>query len=106
MTRTPLPEKPTLPEVQAFVAALVEEKGWSKDRNEMFVLLTEEVGELAKEVRKAWKHGDDATRASAAAEMADVFLYLADLANSFGIDLETAVRDKVAFNDARKEFGH
>ena len=106
MSRRPLSEEPTLAEFQAFIAALVEEKGWTKDPNEIFVLLTEEVGEVAKEVRHSWKRGADEVRPAVAAELADVFMYLADLANAYGVDLEKAVREKVAFNDTRKVFGH
>lgn len=102
----PLPDKPTLAEFQAFVAALVEEKGWTKDPDEIFVLLTEEVGEVAKEVRRSWKRGAEGVRPEIAAELADVLMYVADLANAYGVDLETAVRDKVAFNETRKVFGH
>lgn len=104
-TKQRLSEKPTLAEFQTFIAELVEEKGWSKDPNEIFVLLNEEVGELAKELRRSWKKGMDGVRPQAAAELADVFMYLADLANAFGVDLEQAVRDKVAFNETRKEYG-
>lgn len=104
-TKTRLSEKPTLGEFQSFIAALVAEKGWSKDPNEVFVLLNEEVGELAKELRRSWKKGMDEVRPQAAAELADVFLYVADLANLLGVDLEQALRDKIAFNETRKEFG-
>lgn len=106
MPQRPLGEKPTLAELQSFVAALVAEKGWSKDPNEILILLTEEVGEVAKEVRHSWKRGHDAVRPAIGAEMADVLMYLLDLANTYGVDLEQAMRDKVAVNDTRTEFGH
>lgn len=106
MPKRALAEQPTLAEFQAFIAALVEEKGWTKDPDEIFVLLNEEVGEVAKELRHSWKKGMDGVRPAAASELADVFMYLIDLANAFGVDLEKAVRDKVAYNDTRKEFGH
>ncbi|MEY4745011.1 MAG: hypothetical protein RL272_956 [Candidatus Parcubacteria bacterium] len=102
----PLGEKPTLADHQAFIAALVAEKGWTADPDKIFVLLSEEVGELAKELRRSWKRGMDGVRPEAASELADVFMYLVDLANAFGVDLEQAVREKIAYNDARKEFGH
>ena len=100
-----LSDKVTLPELQMFIAALVERKGWSKDPNEIFVLLTEEVGEVAKEIRRTWKKGADEVRPALAAELADVLFYVADLANIHGIDLAQAVRDKVAFNETRTHFG-
>jgi len=101
---TPMPqikEKPTLAEWQVFVRELVAEKGFTEDPNEIFVLFTEEVGELAKELRKKWKYGAEGVRESAEGEFADVFMYLLDLANHFGVDLEAALRRKVAKNDGR-----
>jgi NTP pyrophosphatase (non-canonical NTP hydrolase) len=95
----------TLPELQTFIAALVDKKGWSKDPNEIFVLLTEEVGEVAKEIRRTWKQGAVAVRPSLAAELADVLFYVANLASIHGIDLAKAVRDKAAFNETRTHFG-
>lgn len=100
-----LSEKVTLPELQSFIATLIKEKGWSTDPNEIFVLLTEEVGEVAKEVRRTWKKGVADVRPALAAELADVLFYVADLANVHGIDLAQAVRDKVAFNETRTHFG-
>lgn len=102
----PLSEKPTLTELQEHIRAVVAQKGWSTDPNEIFVLFTEEVGELAKELRRAWKHGNGAVRENAAAELADVLMYLLDLANTFDVDLEQAMRKKLAYNETRTDFGH
>ncbi len=100
MTQPILPERPTLAELQAFIRGLVEEKHWTKDPNEVFVRFAEEVGELAKELRKRWKIGPAAS-VSAAGELADVLMYLCDLANHFDVDLEKAVRDKLKENEGR-----
>jgi NTP pyrophosphatase (non-canonical NTP hydrolase) len=105
VTVAKLPDGATLPELQAFIAALVAEKGWTTDANELFVLLNEEVGEVAKEIRRTWKNGVDANRDALASELADVLFYLADIANVHGIDLAKACRDKAAFNETRKTFG-
>jgi len=96
-----LKDKPTLAELQTFIRELVAEKDFTQDPNEIFVLLTEEMGELAKELRKKWKYGADGVRETAEGEFADVLMYLMDLANHFGVDLEQAVRHKVAANDGR-----
>ena len=49
-----LQEKPTLGDLQRYVAEVCQERGWTKDTPaEKFVLFVEEVGELAKETRKA-----------------------------------------------------
>ncbi|OGL75006.1 hypothetical protein A3C96_00085 [Candidatus Uhrbacteria bacterium RIFCSPHIGHO2_02_FULL_60_10] len=95
-----LTTKPTLAEWQAYVKEMIDERHFTKDPNEVFVLFAEEVGELAKELRKKWKYGAG-TADSAAGELADVFMYLADLANHFGVDLETALRAKLAANEKR-----
>ncbi len=100
MSLTALPEKPTLTELQAHIKGLVDEKHWTKDPNEVFVRFAEEVGELAKELRKKWKLGPAAS-ATAAGELADVLFYLCDLANHFDVDLERAVRGKLRENEGR-----
>ena len=97
-----LPAKPTLADWQTFVKEMVAEKRFATDPNEVFVLFAEEVGELAKELRKRWTLGADGVRDTAPGELADVFMYLLDLANHFDADLEKAVRDKVAANANRK----
>jgi NTP pyrophosphatase (non-canonical NTP hydrolase) len=98
-----MPDRATLADWQERIRRVVAEKGWSTDANEIFVLFTEEVGELAKELRRTWKRGKTAeVREAAAAELADVFMYLVDLANQFDVDLDAAVRKKMAFNDTRE----
>ena len=105
VTQTKLPAQPTLAELQTFIAALVARRGWTTDANEIFTLFTEEVGEVAKEIRRTWKDGVDPHRAALGAELADVLFYVADLANVHGIDLAAAVADKAAFNETRADFG-
>lgn len=100
MSTPALPERPTLADWQAFIRQLVDDKHWTKEPNEVFIRFAEEVGELAKEMRKKWKLGP-AAAPTAAGELADVFMYLADLANHFGVDLETAVRGKLDQNEKR-----
>ena len=100
-----LPEHATLKDHQACIRRIVEDKGWTTDPNELFVLLTEEVGELAKEVRKGWTYGKDKVREEAAEELADVFMYLVDIANHFDVDLDAAVRKKITRNEDR-EWNH
>lgn len=48
-----LPGHPTLPELQIYMDETCKERGWTKDSYaEKFLLFTEEVGELAKAIRK------------------------------------------------------
>ena len=72
------------------------ERGWVKDTYaEKFLLFTEEVGELAKAMRKTaglYKEKAKAKNFELEEEFADVLSYLLDLANYFQIDLEKAFR--------------
>lgn len=97
---TPLPNTPaSIAQWQQFIKDACTELGWNKNSHlEIFLLLTEEVGELAQAVRyhtalhtPAHKQAD---KQAIAAELADVFNYLADIANYFDIDLEAALHQK------------
>ena len=96
---------PTLGDLQRYLAAVCEERGWTKDSpSEKFVLFIEEVGELAKEMRKtAGLYAEAAKQRdiSLEEEFADVLSYLLDLANCYGVDLEAAFRAKELVNQGR-----
>lgn len=100
-----LSENPTLQELQRYIAEVCQERGWTKDSPpEKFVLFIEEVGELAKAMRKAAGLYQEQARQrdiSLEEEFADVLSYLLDLANCFQIDLERAFREKEKVNQAR-----
>lgn len=100
-----LSENPTLQELQRYIAEVCQERGWTKDSPpEKFVLFIEEVGELAKAMRKdAGLYQEQARQRdiSLEEEFADVLSYLLDLANCFQIDLERAFREKEQVNQAR-----
>lgn len=84
----------TLKEMQAEIAELSAERGWDKNTiTEEFLLFVEEVGELAKEIRKLEKMHLDIRKAHEAdleGECADVLNYILGLANKLGVDLEEA----------------
>ncbi|HVU66055.1 MAG TPA: MazG nucleotide pyrophosphohydrolase domain-containing protein [Ktedonobacteraceae bacterium] len=96
---------PTLPELQRYMDEICQERGWTRDTYaEKFLLFTEEVGELAKAIRKARGLYQEEARpklVSLEEEFADVLSYLLDLANCFQIDLETAFREKERVNATR-----
>ena len=95
----------TLPEYQALVKRLVVERGFEDEAvTEVFTLLVEEVGELAKAIRKANGQKVDKTRKQheVAEEAADVFWLLVDLCNRMDIDLAQAFVDKEKKNRKRK----
>lgn len=100
-----LKDDPTLKELQRYLALVCQERGWTKDSpSEKFVLFIEEVGELAKAMRKtAGLYTEQAKQRdiSLEEEFADVLSYLLDLANCFQVDLEEAFRAKEQINQAR-----
>lgn len=67
------------------------------------MLFLEECGELAKATRKIEKiHSDkNSEQFKVASEAADVFMYLLDICNKLGIDLEQAFREKEEVNKKR-----
>lgn len=102
-----LPEKPTLKDLQNHIKDIGEERGWDKNNYlEIFLLLSEEIGELAKSIRNyaglyTEKSKED-NKFEIEEEFADVLNYLFDLANCFDIDLEKAFREKDRINAHRK----
>lgn len=101
-----LPDQPTLADLQRYVEQVCQERGWTKDNYaEKFLLFMEEIGELAKAIRKAAGLYDEQAKPKTAnleEEFADVLSYLLDLANYFDIDLEKAFRDKERINEMRR----
>lgn len=99
-----LPTNPTLKDYQQLIRTLVVERGFDTETiPEVYMLLGEEVGELAKAIRKS--HGmkvDDASKKhDVEEEAADVLWLLIDLCNRLDIDLEQAFRDKERKNQNR-----
>ena len=105
----PIPEaEASLGHWQSYVGKLVKARGWDKcSELEVFLLFSEEVGELAKAFRHhrelfQEKDKDKDTKHELALEMADVLSYLFDLAERLDIDLTAAAREKEAINRGRQ----
>ncbi len=100
-----LKEKPTLPDIQEYIKEVCKERNWDKNNHlEIFLLFTEEIGELAKAIRKHQGLYDEKAKeknVNLEEEFADVFSYLLDLANYFNVDLEKAFRNKDKINSSR-----
>lgn len=109
------PELMTLPALQAHVDAVCRHFGWDESSNEKcFLLLIEEVGELAKAMRKSMGfaieqnnpdkpvQSAEAVQANLAEEFADVLNYFVELASRFNVDLEQAYKDKLMSNLQRQ----
>jgi NTP pyrophosphatase (non-canonical NTP hydrolase) len=102
-----LPSSPTLLQLQAYVQQMCKDRGWDQASDlEIFLLFSEEVGELAKAIRKKRElfseKGKEGKDFGLAEEFADVLSYLLDLANRFEVDLEQAFREKEALNASRE----
>jgi NTP pyrophosphatase (non-canonical NTP hydrolase) len=91
----------TLSDVQQAIDTLIKDEWNSNYWSPLSSLarLTEEVGELAREINHTY--GEKPKKASEsedsiAAEMGDILFILASLANSIGVDLDTAFEDVMA----------
>lgn len=95
-------------QVQEYIKKVIELRGFSEQNVEStMLLLTEEVGELAKAIRK------DRTSMSIdeskiknydtiESEVADIFIVLCNICNKLNIDLFSAIKEKEKENIKRK----
>lgn len=104
-----LSKTPTLAELQVHIDDFCKEKGWDGNSIEqVFLLLTEEVGELARSIRKVTNFGKEsnidteAEKVNLEEELADCLNYLMEVANRFDVDLATAYKNKFEKNLNRK----
>lgn len=113
-----LPADGRLPTFQAFHRQLDAAKKFEPDLFFNYILLTEEMGEIARELAKIWRDtaqyradgrtAEDAHhqalekhRAALRSELADLLAYTLKLANDAGIDLEQAYLEKMRQNISR-----
>jgi NTP pyrophosphatase (non-canonical NTP hydrolase) len=99
-----LPDMPTLADYQKLGKQLIIERGFDNETvPEVFTIFVEEVGELAKAIRKAngQKTDKNSKHHDVEEEAADVFWLLIDLCNRLDIDLEKAFREKEEKNKTR-----
>ncbi|MCF6240890.1 MAG: hypothetical protein L3J74_06040 [Bacteroidales bacterium] len=101
-----LKENAQLIDYQNYIKNIAKERGWDKNNVlEIFLLFSEEVGELAKAIRNRTNLYHEPEKKYKKNELehefADVFSYLLDLANQFDIDLDKAFRAKDEENKKR-----
>ena len=104
MTRAGLPTLPprlTLPALQDYVRDMVEARGFIKNPNKIFILLVEEVGELATEFKHRTYYPERFDRRNLSHELIDILLYLVDLANGFSVELAGLWPEHERKNDVR-----
>ena len=103
-----LNESNTLPEIQNYIKEVIKIRGFDEQEIEKtMLLLLEEVGELAKSIRKnAIDMNIDKNKLnhydSIESEVADVFIVLNSVCNKLNIDLYKALKDKEEENIKRK----
>jgi NTP pyrophosphatase (non-canonical NTP hydrolase) len=100
----PIDAATTLGELQDYVRQFATERGFDDESVEQkFVLLVEEVGELAKAIRTTAgvKFADDTRRTTLKEELADVQLLLLNIANTLAIDMSRALEEKEVKNRKR-----
>jgi NTP pyrophosphatase (non-canonical NTP hydrolase) len=107
-----------LPDFQRFHRALDQEKGFIADLFFNYICLTEEVGDLGRVLKQAWRLQDrllsqagnrqeahdrakETAQAELQEELADTLAYLLKIANDAGIDLESAYLKKMGQNRQR-----
>jgi deoxyadenosine/deoxycytidine kinase/NTP pyrophosphatase (non-canonical NTP hydrolase) len=95
-----------LGDFQQFHRQLDHEKQFPTDPYFNFMLLQEEIGELASALARRWVADaagrPDRASASVREELADVLAYVIKLANHAGIDLEAAYLEKMRLNTERR----
>lgn len=99
-----LKENPTLVDLQSYVSAMEQERGFAgQDVLQKCLLLGEEVGELFKAIRKRQQMSiDPLSKVSQVEdELADLLVMMCAVANRMGVDLEQAFRAKEEVNKRR-----
>jgi len=94
-----------LHELQNLVAQIRKERGFTMEPTRIFTLLNEEIGEVAKELKRTWSPNYDSfSKENLKEELADVLVCLLALANQFEINLEQALIDKLIAKDSQREW--
>ena len=102
-----LTDKSAINEIQSYIKEVMQIRGFNKEKSsDKILLLVEEVGELAKAIRKNEKKlGIDKTKeynySSIESEIADVFIVLLSICDILNIDLLKAFLNKEEENIKR-----
>lgn len=103
MTSLPRPGS-SIPTYQQYVKKVLGERGFDDETiTEKYMLFVEEVGELARAIRKhaGVKMASDTSVATLLDEAGDVLILYLDLCNQLGIDAEEALLHKEKKNSKR-----
>ncbi len=101
-----LSKETTVEELQKYIKDMIEVRNFRTSLVERMVLLTEEIGELAKEVRKTDNNllvdVNKNYNSSLENEITDVFICLMGMYEQLDIDLVQALKNKEEINFKRK----
>ena len=100
-----LNEQSALKDLQLYVSEMIEVRGFSDETlKDLMILLTEETGELAREVRKLSHMKMDVANhetTNIEGELADMLIYLLSICHHLNIDLFSAFKAKEEKNSNR-----
>jgi NTP pyrophosphatase (non-canonical NTP hydrolase) len=96
----------SLDDLKSYIHAVVQQRGFGDEKpQDIMLLMVEEVGELAKALRKVVglkiDHNKRDSYTLVEEEIADIFFYLLDLCVVLDIDLFTALKNKELKNEQR-----
>lgn len=93
-----LNDQSSLKDIQIYMNKMIEERGFDKETpQDVMLLLTEEVGELAKEIRKTTQIKMDVNKSrttDVSGEIVDVFMYILAMCRVMNVDLLEALKEK------------
>jgi len=100
-----LDEKSSLGDIQRYMNEAIEARGFSNETSkDILLFLTEELGELAKAIRKETKMKMDVNKNDGfdvKGEIADIFSYILAMCRTHEIDLLQAFKEKEKENNKR-----
>lgn len=101
-----LTKKSSVEEVQKYIKDMIKVRGFKTNLLERMCLLTEEIGELAKEVRKSEKNisidSNKNYNSNLENEITDVFICLMGMCELLDIDIVQGLKNKEAINFNRE----
>ncbi len=101
-----LSKKSSVEELQKYIKDMIETRNFRTSLLERMILLTEEIGELAKEVRKTDNNllvdSHKEYNSSLENEMTDVFICLMGIYELLDVDLVQALKNKEKLNFKRE----
>lgn len=101
-----LTKKSSVEDVQKYIKDMIKVRGFKNNLLERMCLLTEEIGELAKEVRKSEKNlkvdGNKNYNSNLENEITDVFICLMGMCELLDMDIVQGLKNKEEINLDKK----